>query len=242
MRVLVASTGERDTSGPLVPVIEAFAERGDELLLVVPPQLEARAASLGHALNVAGAPPARELAAIRARLATGPPHEAAIAANRDLFGRLWTGALLPAAERACREWGRRAGVRLAAHLGRARAENSDTRRWYGCSPGATASQPGQAAALLVLLRAVHRGGRARCTERLMAVRRRWVGHRPAVSRRDPRGAAGPQSLVDACSARPAWDTEARTMRSRFSSDGAPPRQKHHPAQRDAVRAGRTRRR
>jgi len=112
--VLVASTGGAGHFGPLVPVIEALAERGDELLLVVPPELEARAASLGQPFSVGDAPPAEELAAIHTRLATGSRREAAIAGNRDLFGRLWTAALLPAAERACRDWGPELVVHEAA--------------------------------------------------------------------------------------------------------------------------------
>jgi hypothetical protein len=103
-----------------VPVIKALAERGDELLLVVPPEPEA---SLDQPFRVAGAPPARELAAIQKQLATGSPREAAIAGNRDLVGRLWTAALLPAAERACREWGPDLVVHEAAEYASAVAAN-----------------------------------------------------------------------------------------------------------------------
>jgi hypothetical protein len=109
VRVLVASTGGAAHFGRLVPATKALAERGDELLLVVPPELEASAASLDQSFSVAGAQPARELAAIQKQLTTDSPREAAIAGNRDLFGRLWTAALLPAAERACREWEARPG-------------------------------------------------------------------------------------------------------------------------------------
>ena len=104
MRVLVASTGGAGHFGPLVPFIEALSRSGDQVLLVVPPQLEATVAALGHPFRLAGEPPPRDLGAIQQRLATAPPRVAATLANRELFGRLWTAALLPAAERACREW------------------------------------------------------------------------------------------------------------------------------------------
>jgi hypothetical protein len=93
-------------SGPLWPprpFIEALAARGDELLVVVPPKLEAAVRAVGQPFVVSAEPPADELAALWERFSAASGHEAAILGNRELFGRLWTAALLPTAERACAE-------------------------------------------------------------------------------------------------------------------------------------------
>ena len=104
MRVLVSSTAGAGHFGPLVPFVEALARRGDEVLLVVPPGLEATAEATGLAFRIGADPPAEEAEAIRLRVPTAPPREAAVLANRELFGRLCTAAMLPALEAACREW------------------------------------------------------------------------------------------------------------------------------------------
>jgi UDP:flavonoid glycosyltransferase YjiC (YdhE family) len=103
-RVLVASTGGAGHFGPLVPFVEALAARGDELLLVVPAELQPTVAALGHPFELGPDPPPAEVAALRERFAAAPAREASILANRELFGRLCTTAMLPTAERACREW------------------------------------------------------------------------------------------------------------------------------------------
>ena len=74
------------------------------MLLVVPPQLEATVRAIGQPFVVSAEPPRDELSALRERFARVSGHEAAVLGNRELFGRLWTAALLPTAERACREW------------------------------------------------------------------------------------------------------------------------------------------
>lgn len=102
--MLVASTGGAGHFGPLVPFIDALARRGDEVLLVVPPQLEATVAPMGHPFRLGAEPPQEELGAIWQRFPAVSRHDAAILANREIFGRLWTAAMLPAAERACRDW------------------------------------------------------------------------------------------------------------------------------------------
>jgi UDP:flavonoid glycosyltransferase YjiC (YdhE family) len=104
LRALLSSTDGAGHFGPLRPVIDALAARGDELLLVVPPKLEATVRALGHPFVISAEPPADELAALWERFATASGREIAILGNRELFGRLWTAALLPAVERACREW------------------------------------------------------------------------------------------------------------------------------------------
>jgi UDP:flavonoid glycosyltransferase YjiC (YdhE family) len=104
VRVLLASTDGAGHFGPLRPFIEALAARGDELLIVIPPKLEATVSALGHPFVVGGEPPADELAALWERFAAVSGPEAAELGNRELFGHLWTAALLPTAERVCAEW------------------------------------------------------------------------------------------------------------------------------------------
>ena len=104
MRVLVSSTAGAGHFNPLVPFVDAFARRGDDLLLVVPPGLEAAAEATGQPVRIGGAPPADELAAVWDRVPAASPDEAAYLVNHEIFGRLDTAAMLPAVEDACREW------------------------------------------------------------------------------------------------------------------------------------------
>jgi UDP:flavonoid glycosyltransferase YjiC (YdhE family) len=104
VRVLLSSTGGAGHFGPLRPFIEALVARGDELLIVVPPQLEAAVSAMGQPFVVSAEPPAEQLTALWERFSIVSGHETAILGNRELFGRLWTAALLPTAQRACREW------------------------------------------------------------------------------------------------------------------------------------------
>jgi UDP:flavonoid glycosyltransferase YjiC (YdhE family) len=59
---------------------------------------------MGIPFVVSDEPPVDELTALWDRFATAPGHEASILANRELFGRLWTAALLPTAQRVCSDW------------------------------------------------------------------------------------------------------------------------------------------
>ena len=104
MRVLLSSTDGAGHFGPLRPFIDVLAARGDELLVVVPPKLEAAVSAMGQPFVVSGEPPADELALLWERFSTASGHEAAVLGNRELFGRLWTEAMLPSVERACAEW------------------------------------------------------------------------------------------------------------------------------------------
>ena len=104
MRVLLSSTDGAGHFGPLRPFIDALVTRGDDVLIVVPPRLEATVKAMGQPFVVSAEPPAEELAALRERFSTVSGHVAAMLGNRELFGRLWTAALLPTAERVCRDW------------------------------------------------------------------------------------------------------------------------------------------
>lgn len=112
--MLVSSTGGAGHFGPLVPFLDALARRGDEVLLVVPPELEETVAPMGHPFRLGANPPAEDVSAIWARLPTVSRSEAAVLGNREFFGRLCTTAMLPAVERACREWRPQLVLREAA--------------------------------------------------------------------------------------------------------------------------------
>ena len=94
MRVLIASTGGGGHFGPLEPFATALAARGDDVLFVVPPELEARVAHAAYRLGESG--PAEFWDGFAAR----PRAEQAVVGNREWFGRLCTEAMRPAMEAA----------------------------------------------------------------------------------------------------------------------------------------------
>jgi UDP:flavonoid glycosyltransferase YjiC (YdhE family) len=105
VRVLFAcSVGGAGHFNPLRPFIEAATRRGDEILVVTPPDLERMVLEAGYPLHVGAAPPDEEVAAIREGIVTAPPAEAAVLGDRELFGRLCTAAMLPAMEQVFLEW------------------------------------------------------------------------------------------------------------------------------------------
>ena len=105
MRVLAAcSLGGAGHLNPLLPFLAAARRRGDETLVVAPPGLLALVEESGHAFLAGGEPAEAVVAPIRERLPVAPRQEASVLGNRELFGRLATAAMLPAMERACREW------------------------------------------------------------------------------------------------------------------------------------------
>jgi UDP:flavonoid glycosyltransferase YjiC (YdhE family) len=104
MRVLLSSTDGAGHFGPLRAFIDALVARGDDVLIVIPPRLEPAVRAIGQPFLVSAEPPAERVAALWERVSAVSGHEAARLGNLELFGRLWTAALLPAAERACRDW------------------------------------------------------------------------------------------------------------------------------------------
>lgn len=95
VRVLIASTAGAGHFGPLIPFVEAVVRRGDDLLLVVPPGLRPAVQDRGWPHRLGGEPDAQELGLLWKRFGEAPPDEAAVIANREIFGRLNTGAMLP---------------------------------------------------------------------------------------------------------------------------------------------------
>jgi UDP:flavonoid glycosyltransferase YjiC (YdhE family) len=105
MRVLAAcSLGGAGHLDPLLPFLDAARRRGDETLVVGPPALRALVGRAGYAFRAGGEPPEAEVAPIRERLPVVPPREASVLGNRDLFGRMATGAMLPGMRRTCADW------------------------------------------------------------------------------------------------------------------------------------------
>jgi UDP:flavonoid glycosyltransferase YjiC (YdhE family) len=105
MRVLAAcSLGGAGHLQPLLPFLRAARRRGDETLVVGPPALTEMVELAGFPFHAGGEPPEADIAPIRERLAVVAPLDASILANRDLFGRLATAAMLPGMERICADW------------------------------------------------------------------------------------------------------------------------------------------
>jgi len=104
MRALVTSTVGAGHFNPLVPFIEALARRGDQVLIVVPPELETTLEGLNQPFRIGESPPPNELERIWQRVPKVSPRRAAVLVNREIFARLCTDAMLPAVEKACSEW------------------------------------------------------------------------------------------------------------------------------------------
>lgn len=104
MRILFTSTAGSGHFHPLVPFIDACAGRGDDVLVVGLPKLEATLAARDQPYRIGGEPSAAELAAIFERVSKATPDEGRRIVNRELFGRLCTAAMLPAVGEACQEW------------------------------------------------------------------------------------------------------------------------------------------
>jgi UDP:flavonoid glycosyltransferase YjiC (YdhE family) len=103
-RILVAATSGAGHVTPLLPFADAFAKRGDDVLLIGPPALDSTVRGTGHDIRIGAAPPEDEVAAIWRRVPDVSRAEASILINRELFGRMGTAALLPTMLDTCREW------------------------------------------------------------------------------------------------------------------------------------------
>ena len=105
MRVLAAcSLGGSGHLEPLLPFLAAARRGGHETLVVGPPTLTDMVEASGHPFSAGGEPPEADVAPIREQLPRLPASEASVLANRELFGRLATAAMLPAMERIVATW------------------------------------------------------------------------------------------------------------------------------------------
>ena len=89
---------------PLVPLLRAAQDRGDDVVVVGPPAVGEMVGRAGFAFWAGGEPSEQEVAPIRERLPVVPAAEASVLGNRELFGRLATRAMLPEMERAFAHW------------------------------------------------------------------------------------------------------------------------------------------
>jgi UDP:flavonoid glycosyltransferase YjiC (YdhE family) len=104
MRLLFSSTSGMGHFTPLVPLIDAAVARGDDVLVVGPPQLKPTLAARAQAYRIGAAPAGADVEPFREQLAKASPEEAEGMIDREFFGRLCTAAMLPALERACDDW------------------------------------------------------------------------------------------------------------------------------------------
>jgi hypothetical protein len=103
MRVLFASTRGSGHFHPLVPLIDACTARGDDVLVVAPPALEALLASRKQPYRIGGASQ-EDIARVMAPVLALSPDDGVSMMVKEVFGRLGTAAMLPALEEACRDW------------------------------------------------------------------------------------------------------------------------------------------
>ena len=96
--MLIASTGGAGHFGPLLPLADALAARGDEVLFAIPPEAEGKLGE--HAYRLGAAAPREMWDGFEAL----SREQKSILGNREWFGRLCTAALLPAVEAVCDEW------------------------------------------------------------------------------------------------------------------------------------------
>jgi UDP-glucoronosyl and UDP-glucosyl transferase len=105
MRTLAAcSLGGSGHLNPLLPFLAASKRRGDDVLVVGPPALEDMVGEASYPFEPGGEPSEAEVTAIREQLPIVPAAEASVLANRELFGRLATRAMLPGMQRIFERW------------------------------------------------------------------------------------------------------------------------------------------
>ena len=105
MRVIAAcSLGGAGHLRPLVPFLDQARRSGGETLVVGPPSLASLVEAAGHPFLAGGEPSEEQIRPIREQLPVLPPAQASVLGTRELFGRLAATAMLPATERAMRDW------------------------------------------------------------------------------------------------------------------------------------------
>ncbi|SNT17643.1 glycosyltransferase [Rhodococcoides kyotonense] len=95
MRILVTACGGEGHLGPLLPFVSAARDRGDDVLLVVPPAQEDTARATGCRYETTGSPDKELKSRIHRDLQSGDREVRVRAAEVELFGRLLTDAALP---------------------------------------------------------------------------------------------------------------------------------------------------
>jgi UDP:flavonoid glycosyltransferase YjiC (YdhE family) len=101
MRLLLCSTGLAGHFNPLVPFIDAARDRGDEVLVVVPPSLATEVQALGVTHYLSDPPDPTKSRDLWRRAARLPHAQAARLLDGEFFGRLSTEAMLATVDAAC---------------------------------------------------------------------------------------------------------------------------------------------
>ncbi|MEU9478111.1 nucleotide disphospho-sugar-binding domain-containing protein [Streptomyces sp. NPDC048191] len=104
MRVLFTSIDGAGHFNPVALFVDALLERGDEVLLVVPSDLRETVEKRGYPYRICEKPSDEVMGEIYRRFVTLPPDEAEIVADREVLGKHYAEAMLPALEEACRDW------------------------------------------------------------------------------------------------------------------------------------------
>ena len=100
MRVLFASTRGAGHFNPLVPFIEGCRERGHDVLVVGPPDLDAH----GYPFRPGASPPDDVLGPLWERMPSLPPGQGDVVVVGTIFARLNVEAMLPTLRAALEEW------------------------------------------------------------------------------------------------------------------------------------------
>jgi UDP:flavonoid glycosyltransferase YjiC (YdhE family) len=101
MRLLFCSTGLAGHFNPLIPFLDAAQERGDEVFVVVPPNLAQEVEDLGVEHYLSDPPDPVKSKELWRRAARLPHAQAARLLDGEFFGRLSTEAMLETVETAC---------------------------------------------------------------------------------------------------------------------------------------------
>ncbi len=104
MRILATcSIGGAGHLDPLLPILDALAGLGHEIMLVAPGDLAQHLERSGHAFRLAADPPRDEFQAIKHAIAEHRA-DSGILSERELFGRLSTAAMLPTVDKVVAAW------------------------------------------------------------------------------------------------------------------------------------------
>lgn len=104
MRALLTSIDGAGHFNPVALLVDALLRRGDEVLLVIPQDLRETVEKRGYPYRLCGKPSDEVMGEIYQRFVTLSPEEAEIVADREVLGKQYAEAMLPALEEACRTW------------------------------------------------------------------------------------------------------------------------------------------
>jgi UDP:flavonoid glycosyltransferase YjiC (YdhE family) len=104
VRVLLTSTSGSGHFQPLVPLIRAFRDRGDDVMVVAPAALARTLEATGVEYRLGDEPTSEDATRVWSQFSSLERRDAARLVEREWFARLCLEAMLPAVEAAIREW------------------------------------------------------------------------------------------------------------------------------------------